>query len=142
MRAPKPRSFYVHFTELTTRWMDNDAYGHINNVVYYSFFDTAVNAHLIACGCLDIQNSAAVGLVVETGCQFFKPIAFPDVLSAGLRVAKLGTSSVRYEIGIFLQGDESAAAEGHFVHVYVGRVQGKPVPIPDNVRKVLSSLIP
>ncbi len=142
MRSAKPRSFYVHFSELTTRWMDNDAYGHINNVVYYSFFDTAVNAHLIACGCLDIQNSAAVGLVVETGCQFFKPIAFPDVLSAGLRVAKLGTSSVRYEIGIFLKGGESAAAEGHFVHVYVDRISNKPVAIPDNVRKVLSSLMP
>ncbi len=141
MRAPKPRSFYVHFTELTTRWMDNDAYGHINNVVYYSFFDTAGNAHLLSCGCLDIQHSAAVGLVVETGCQFFKPIAFPDVLSAGLRVTKLGTSSVRYEIGIFLKGDESAAAEGHFVHVYVSRALNKPVPIPDNVRKVLSSIM-
>ncbi len=141
MRAPKPRSFYVNFTELTTRWMDNDAYGHINNVVYYSFFDTAVNAHLISCGCLDIQNSEAIGLVVETGCQYFKPIAFPDVLSAGLRVTKLGASSVRYEIGIFLKDDESAAAEGHFVHVYVDRAQGKPMPIPDKVRKVLSALM-
>jgi len=121
--------------------MDNDAYGHINNVVCYSFFDTAVNAHLISSGCLDIQNNAVIGLVVETGCQFFKPIAFPDVLSAGLRVAKLGTSSVRYEIGIFLKDDENTAAEGHFVHVYVERALNKPVPIPDNVRKVLSSLM-
>ncbi len=141
MRSAKPRSSYVHFTELTTRWMDNDAYGHINNVVYYSFFDTAVNAHLISSGCLDIQNNAVIGLVVETGCQFFKPIAFPDVLLAGLRVAKLGTSSVRYEIGIFHKDDLNAAAEGHFVHVYVDRALNKPVPIPDNVRKVLSSLM-
>ncbi|MGC1584345.1 MAG: thioesterase family protein, partial [Rhodomicrobium sp.] len=95
----------------------------------------------ISCGCLDIQNSEAIGLVVETGCQYFKPIAFPDVLSAGLRVTKLGASSVRYEIGIFLKDDESAAAEGHFVHVYVDRAQGKPVPIPDNVRKVLAALM-
>ena len=141
MRAARPSASYAHFTELTTRWMDNDAYGHINNVTYYSFFDTAVNAHLISAGCLDIQNSAIIGLVVETGCQFFKPIAFPDVVSVGLRVAKLGNSSVRYEIGIFLKGDESAAAEGHFVHVYTGRASGKPVPIPDKVRKALSSLM-
>lgn len=141
MRAARPRKYYAHFTEFTTRWRDNDVYGHINNVVYYSFFDTAVNAHLISSGCLDIQNSPIIGLVVETGCQFFKPIAFPDVLSAGLRVAKLGTSSVRYEIGIFLKGEQSAAAEGHFVHVYVDRALNKPVPIPDRVREVLSSLM-
>jgi acyl-CoA thioester hydrolase len=141
MRAAKPRSAYVHFTEIPTRWMDNDAYGHVNNVVYYSFFDTAVNAHLISSGCLDIQNSGAIGLVVETGCQFFKPITFPDLLEAGLAVKRLGTSSVRYEIGIFIKGDESAAAEGHFVHVYVDRALNKPVPIPDKVRKVLSTLL-
>ena len=141
MRAAKPRSSYVHFTKLTTRWMDNDAYGHINNVVYYSFFDTAVNAYLISAGCLDIQNSSVIGLVVETGCQFFKPIAFPYILEAGLTVVQLGTSSVRYAIGIFVKGDEGAAAEGHFVHVYVDRARGKPVPIPGDVRKVLSALM-
>jgi acyl-CoA thioester hydrolase len=142
MRAARPRSSYVHFAELPTRWMDNDVYGHVNNVVYYSFFDTAVNAYLIASGCLDLQNSPVIGLVVETGCQYFKPITFPDILSVGISVAKLGASSVRYEIGIFLNGDDSVAAEGHFVHVYVDRVLNKPVPIPDNVRKVLSGLMP
>jgi acyl-CoA thioester hydrolase len=141
MRAAKPRSAYVHFTGIPTRWMDNDAYGHVNNVIYYSFFDTAVNAHLISSGCLDILNSGTIGLVVETGCQFFKPITFPDLLEAGLAVERLGTSSVRYEIGIFIKGDESAAAEGHFVHVYVDRALNKPVPIPDKVRKVLSTLL-
>jgi acyl-CoA thioester hydrolase len=141
MKSSRPRSAYVHFTELSTRWMDNDVYGHVNNVVYYSFFDTAVNGYLIAAGCLDIRNSPIVGLVVETGCQYFKPIAFPDALLVGIRVAKLGTSSVRYEIGIFLNGDESAAAEGYFVHVYVDRAANKSVPIPDHVRKVLSGLL-
>jgi len=120
--------------------MDNDAYGHVNNVLYYSFFDTAVNRHLILSGCLDIQNSPAIGLVVETSCRYFKPIAFPDTVHAGMRVAKLGTSSVRYEIGIFVNSEETAAAEGHFVHVYVDRALNKPVPIPDGVRAVLSSL--
>ena len=142
MRPSRPRSAYVHFAELSTRWMDNDVYGHVNNVVYYSFFDTAVNGYLIAAGVLDIQNSPVVGLVVETGCQYFKSIAFPGALSAGLRVAKLGTSSVRYEIGIFLSDDDSAAAEGHFVHVYVDRTLNKPVPIPENVREVLACLVP
>jgi acyl-CoA thioester hydrolase len=121
--------------------MDNDVYGHVNNVVYYSFFDTAVNGSLIAAGCLDIQNSPVVGLVVETGCQYFKSIAFPDLLSVGIKVAKLGTSSVRYEVGIFRDGDDSAAAEGHFVHVYVDRVLNKAVAIPDGVRNVLSGLM-
>jgi acyl-CoA thioester hydrolase len=141
MKSSRPRSAYVHFTELSTRWMDNDVYGHVNNVVYYSFFDTAVNGYLIAAGCLDILNSPIIGLVVETGCRYFKSIAFPDVLSVGVRVAKLGTSSVRYEIGIFLNGDESAAAEGDFVHVYVDRALNNSVPIPDNIRKVLSRLL-
>ena len=141
MRTASPRNTYAHFVELTTRWMDNDVYGHVNNVVYYSFFDTAVNGYLIASGVLDIQNSPVVGLVVETGCQYFKSIAFPDAVSAGIRVAKLGTSSVRYEIGIFLNDGGSAAAEGHFVHVYVDRATNRPVPIPDNVRAVLAGLL-
>lgn len=141
MRTARPRSAYAHFVELSTRWMDNDVYGHINNVVYYSYFDTAVNGTLIAAGVLDIQNSPIVGIVVETGCQYFKSIAFPDAVCAGIRVAKLGTSSVRYEIGIFREGDESAAAEGHFVHVYVDRGTNRPVPIPESVRAVLARLV-
>jgi acyl-CoA thioester hydrolase len=142
MRRGSPRSAFVHFTRITTRWMDNDVYGHVNNVVYYSFFDTAVNEHLIASGLLDMDAGATVGLVVETSCQYFKPVSFPDAVEAGLRVAKLGTSSVRYEIGIFINGDETAAAEGYFVHVYVTRGGNKPVPIPENFRSALSKLIP
>ena len=122
--------------------MDNDVYGHVNNTVYYSFFDTAVNEHLIKAGCLDAANSPVIGLVVETSCQYFKPISFPDAVHAGLRVAKLGTSSVRYEIGLFLNGDETAAAEGYFVHVYVDRATNKPVPVPDKFRLALSALTP
>jgi acyl-CoA thioester hydrolase len=120
--------------------MDNDVYGHVNNVVYYSFFDTAVNGFLIANGCLDIQNSPAIGLAAETGCRYFKSVAFPDRLSAGIRVAKLGRSSVRYEIGIFLEGDEAPAAEGHFVHVYVDRSTNRPIPVPATVREVLARI--
>jgi len=122
--------------------MDNDVYGHVNNVVYYSFFDTAVNEHLIMAGCLNTTDSPVIGLVVETSCQYFKPISFPAAVHAGLRVAKLGTSSVRYEIGLFLDGDDSAAAEGHFVHVYVDRATNKPVPVPDKFRLALSALMP
>jgi acyl-CoA thioester hydrolase len=135
------RSAYVHFTRLDTRWHDNDVYGHVNNVVYYAFFDTAVNGHLIRAGCLDPQASAVIGLVVETQCRYFKPIAFPDVVHAGIRVAKLGRSSVRYEIGLFANDEESAAAQGHFVHVYVDRAANRPVPIPADVRRVLEGLV-
>jgi acyl-CoA thioester hydrolase len=142
MRTASSRESYAHFTKISTRWMDNDVYGHINNVVYYSFFDTAVNEHLIMSGCLEVANSPVIGLVVETSCQYFKPISFPAAVHAGLRVAKLGTSSVRYEIGLFLNGDEAAAAEGYFVHVYVDRVTNKPVPVPDKFRRALSALMP
>ncbi len=142
MRTASQRAAYVHFTRISTRWMDNDVYGHVNNVVYYSFFDTAVNEHLIVSGCLDAAGSAIVGLVVETSCQYFKSISFPDAVYAGLRVAKLGTSSVRYEIGIFLNDSDTAAAEGHFIHVYVDRATNKPVPIPEKFRAALSALMP
>jgi acyl-CoA thioester hydrolase len=142
MRIASSRKSYAHFTKISTRWMDNDVYGHINNVVYYSFFDTAVNEHLVMSGCLDIANSPVIGLVVETSCRYFKPISFPATVHAGLRVAKLGTSSVRYEIGLFLNGDEIAAAEGYFVHVYVDRATNKPVPVPDKFRLALSALMP
>ena len=141
MRDAEARTSYVHFTRLDTRWNDNDVYGHVNNIVYYSFFDTAVNAHLIHAGCLDVQKSPVIGLVVETQCQYFKPIAFPDVVHAGIRVAKLGTSSVRYEIGLFANDDHVAAAQGHFVHVYIDRATNKPVPIPDHTRHVLQDLV-
>jgi acyl-CoA thioester hydrolase len=139
--APWPASAFAHFAEITTRWIDNDAYGHINNVVYYEFFDTVVNGYLIAQGVLDISGGAVIGLVVETHCNYFRPIAFPDAIKAGLRVANIGTSSVRYEVGIF-RGDEPAAcAQGHFVHVYVDRASNKPVPLPEALKKALKPLV-
>jgi acyl-CoA thioester hydrolase len=139
--APLPASAFAHFAAITTRWIDNDVYGHINNVVYYEFFDTVVNGYLIAQGALDIANGAVIGLVVETHCNYFKPVAFPDKLRAGLRVAKLGTSSVRYEVGIFRNDDDTASAQGHFVHVYVDRATGKPVPLPEKLKKALEKLL-
>lgn len=135
------RSDYLHFQDITTRWADNDAYGHVNNVVYYSWFDTVVNAFLINHGVLDIDDSPVIGLVIETQCNYFDPVAFPDVISAGLRVTKLGNSSVRYEVGIFREGEDSASAQGHFIHVYVDRLTRKPSAIPDTMRHLLQSLI-
>ena len=115
------RNDYKHFLTLETRWMDNDVYGHVNNVVYYSFFDTAVNRYLLDEGVLDIRAGETIGFVVETSCSYEKPIAFPDRVTAGIRVARIGTSSVRYEIGIFRNDDNESSAHGHFVHVYVDR---------------------
>lgn len=134
------RDAYKVFRTITTRWMDNDAYGHVNNVVYYSWFDTAVNAHLIERGVLDIERGETIGLVIETQCNYFDSLAFPQTVEAGLRVAKLGSSSVRYEIGLFAQGELLTAASGHFVHVYVGRQTRRPVPIPPALRAVLQEL--
>jgi len=137
---PDPRDAYVHFDRITTRWMDNDVYQHVNNVVYYSYFDTAVNRLLIERGVLDIAASPVIGLVVETQCRYVRPISFPDVVTAGVRVGHLGTSSVRYEIGLFRNEEESAAAQGHFVHVYVDRASNRPVTLPENLRAVLEAL--
>lgn len=134
------RNDYPHFHAITTRWMDNDAYGHVNNVVYYSWFDTVVNQFLVSGGVLDIGNSPAVGLVVETQCNYFAPVAFPERISAGLRVAKVGNSSVRYELAIFREDDVQAAAQGHFIHVYVDRASRNPCPVPGNVRTLLRSI--
>jgi acyl-CoA thioester hydrolase len=120
--------------------MDNDAYGHVNNVVYYSWFDTAVNAYLIERGALDIHRSDTIGLVVETSCNYFAPLAFPEPVHVGIRVAKLGTSSVRYEVGVFGASDV-AAAKGHFVHVYVDAKTRRPVPLPAQLKSVLESLL-
>lgn len=120
--------------------MDNDAYGHVNNVVYYSWFDTAVNHFQVTNGLLDIERSPVIGLVVETQCNYFASVAFPDRIVVGLRVAMLGTSSVRYELAIFRENDEKASAQGHFVHVYVDRETRKPMPIPDQIRILLQSL--
>jgi acyl-CoA thioester hydrolase len=124
------REAYRHFLPITTRWMDNDVYGHVNNVVYYSYFDTVVNEYLISKGALDIHAGEVIGLVVETHCNYFAPLAFPHTVEAGLRVAHLGSSSVRYEVGLFAQGEPLTAARGHFVHVYVDRTTRKPVPLP------------
>jgi acyl-CoA thioester hydrolase len=134
------RTEYRHFTTLTTRWSDNDAYGHLNNVVYYSLFDTAVNQALIRAGLLDIERSESIGLVVETGCRYFEPLAFPDLVDAGLRVAALGRTSVRYEIALFREGAAQAAAQGHFVHVYVDRETRQPVSVPGETRSFLEGL--
>jgi acyl-CoA thioester hydrolase len=137
---PEPRSAYRAFRPITTRWMDNDVYGHVNNVVYYSWFDTAVNAHLIERGVLDIHAGATIGLVVETQCNYFAPLAFPDTIEAGIRVARIGGSSVRYEVGLFGARQETTAARGHFVHVYVDRATRRPAPLPDAFRRVLEEL--
>lgn len=136
----RPRSAYLVTRRIVTRWADNDVYGHINNVTYYSFFDTAVNAHLIEQGLLDIERSEMIGLVVETGCRYAAPLAYPQDIEAGIRVAKLGTSSVRYEVGIFAEGQAEPAAEGFFIHVYVDRQTRRPVPLPDEWRRELQRL--
>ena len=143
--SPKPRSEprdgYRAFRAITTRWLDNDAYGHVNNVIYYSWFDTVVNAHLIEHGALDVQHGATIGFVVETGCNYFAPLAFPQAIEAGLRVAHVGHSSVRYEVGLFAAGAALTAAKGHFVHVYVDRQRRRPVAeLPAALARVLEAL--
>jgi acyl-CoA thioester hydrolase len=138
---PEPRDAYRAFRTIGTRWMDNDAYGHVNNVVYYSWFDTVVNAHLIEHGALDIHHGATIGLVVETQCNYFAPVAFPQSVEAGLRVARMGRSSVRYEVGLFLPGEPLSVARGHFVHVYVDRASRRPAALPPPLKKVLEALL-
>ena len=137
----EPREGYRHFLTITTRWMDNDVYGHINNVQYYSYFDTAVNRYLIDQGVLDIHRGEVIGLVVETHCNYYSSAAFPDAIEAGIRVAHLGRSSVRYEVGLFVEGREEAIAQGYFVHVYVDRESQKSVDLPASLRAVLSKLV-
>ncbi len=139
--VPDARDDYVHFQVITTRWMDNDVYRHVNNVVYYSYFDTVVNQYLIEKGALDIESSDVVGLVVETQCRYFSPIAFPSKVHAGVRVAHIGNSSVRYEVGLFRDEATSAAAQGHFVHVYVDRSSNRPVALPAPLRAALTPLL-
>ena len=142
--AEKPkaetRARFAHFSTITTRWMDNDVYRHINNVQYYSFFDTAVNGYLVEQELLDIEGSDVIGLVVETHCNFFASAAFPQAIEAGIRVARLGRSSVRYEIGLFVEGRDEAVAQGHFVHVYVARKTHRPVDLPQALRVALERL--
>lgn len=138
---PEPRSAYACWVPVPTRWMDNDLYGHLNNVIYYSLFDTAVNRYLIEQGALDLHHGDVIGLVVETHCNFFASLAFPQPIEAGLRVAQRGRSSVRYEIGLFAEGESLCAAAGHFVHVYVDRSSRRPVPeLPSAYQQALKPL--
>jgi acyl-CoA thioester hydrolase len=139
--TPTTRADYAHFLSISTRWSDNDVYGHINNVVYYSYFDTVVNEYLLRAGVLDFSEGETIGLVVETRCNFFAPVVFPEPVEAGLRVEKLGNTSVRYEVGIFTQSSDEAAAQGHFVHVYVDRVTRRPVPLPAPLVAALQPLV-
>ncbi|GLK45642.1 MULTISPECIES: acyl-CoA thioesterase [Novosphingobium] len=136
----RPRDAYRHFTPISTRWHDNDVYGHVNNVVYYSWFDTAVNSWLIEVGLLDIENGNPIGLVVETGCRYAASVEFPQKVEVGLKVARLGSSSVTYHLGIFVEGAEEPAAEGHFTHVYVDRDSRRPTPLPEAWRAVLEGI--
>ncbi|MGE0357368.1 MAG: acyl-CoA thioesterase [Burkholderiales bacterium] len=138
--APHALGHYPHAREITTRWMDNDAYGHVNNVVYYSYFDTVVNDWLIREGLLDVEKGELIGLVVETGCRYFEPLTYPETVTAALRVAHVGNSSVRYEVALFGEGRDSAAAQGHFVHVYVDRASRRPAPLPEAWRRKLATI--
>ena len=132
---------YPWFLAIPTRWMDNDTYGHVNNVVYYSYFDTVVNEHLIRAGGLDIREAPVIGLVAETSCRFFRPLSFPDTIDAGLRVTKVGTSSVTYQIALFVRDDDTPAATGRFVHVWVERATQRPTSVPEPVRAALAPLL-
>ena len=138
---PERRASYRSFLSIPTRWMDNYLYGHVNNVVYYSYFDTLINRYLIEEGGLDIHRAAVIGIAVETQCRFHRSIAYPETIDAGLRVGKLGTSSVRYEIGLFKAGGDEAVADGHFVHVFVERASQRPVPIPPAIRAALERIL-
>jgi len=138
--APLGREAYRHFTTITTRWADNDAYGHVNNTVYYEWFDTAVNRWLIGQGLLDIDNGDPIGLVVQTACSYFAPLTFPADVEIGLAVERLGASSVTYRIGVFGRASAEPAAQGHFTHVYVDRESRKPTPLPDEWRRRLESM--
>ena len=135
------RDDYCHFQPITTRWHDNDAYGHVNNVTYYSFFDTAVNTYLIEQGGLDIHDGEVVGFVVSSACDYFASIAFPEGIEIGLRVGKLGNSSVQYELAVFKVGEQEACAAGRFVHVFVDRTSNQPVPIPGMLREAMQRLV-
>jgi acyl-CoA thioester hydrolase len=138
--SPEIRGHYHHFQSIPTRWMDNDVYGHVNNVIYYSYFDTVVNQYLIEQRVLNIEASKVIGLVVETQCQYFASITFPDVVHAGLLVTKLGNSSVRYEIGLFRNEEQTASAQGYFVHVYVDRATRRAISLPADLRSALERI--
>ncbi len=135
------RADYRHFAKIPTRWMDNDVYGHVNNVNYYSYFDTLINRYLIDEGRLDFHSGPVIGLAVESLCRYYRSFAYPDIIDGGLRVGRLGSSSVRYEIGLFAEGEDQARAEGHFIHVFVERASQRPTPIPEPMRGALARLV-
>mgnify|MGYP003649509467 CR=1 FL=1 len=137
----RKREAYGAFDAITTRWADNDLYGHVNNVSYYAWFDSSVNRYLIEQGGLDIHNGREIAYVVNSSCDYFSPVAYPERVEAGLRIEKLGNSSVVYNIGIFRQGEKEACAVGRFVHVFVDRTTDRPVPIPETIRAALEKLI-
>ncbi|MDD7910560.1 thioesterase family protein [Pseudovibrio exalbescens] len=143
MTRPQPytRSGFLSFHDVQTRWMDNDVYGHVNNVVYYAYFDSCVNGYLIEKGLLDFERGETVGLVVHSSCSYFAPLSFPQKAVAGLRVLKIGRSSVEYEIAIFIEGEEGACAQGTFTHVYVDRMTRRPVPLSEKMRAALRPLV-
>lgn len=138
--APPTRDHYPHFSTISTRWMDNDIYGHLNNVHYYSFFDTVIAEYLVLEGGFEFASADVIGLAIESSCRYRRPLAFPVQIHMGLRVAHLGNSSVRYEVGVFAADEHSAAADGYFVHVFVARETIKPIPIPDRIRAALARL--
>ena len=139
-QVPETRARYRHFLTIPTRWMDNDIYGHVNNVVYYSYFDTVISGYLVEAGGLDIHKSAVIGVCAESACRFRAAFCFPETVEAGLRVGHLGNRSVRYEVGLFKDGQDEAAATGHFVHVFVNRDDMKSVAIPNQIRLALERL--
>jgi acyl-CoA thioester hydrolase len=138
--TPETRARYRHFLPIQTRWMDNDVYGHVNNVTYYSYFDSVVNEYLIRAGGLDFTAGEVIGVVAASMCRFIRSLTFPEIIEAGLRVRKLGNSSVRYEIAIFAAGADEPAATGHFVHVFVDRETMRPAPMPAEIRNALEHL--
>ena len=140
MIRQETRSDYKHFNAIPTRWMDNDIYGHVNNVVYYSYIDTLTNEYLITEGGLDIHHDQVIGVAVESHCNYYQPLAYPEVVVAGLRVGHIGRTSVRYEIGLFSESSDTVCATAHFVHVFVDRETNNPVPIPDNLRACLMKI--
>lgn len=140
MIEKRARNAYPRFRPIPTRWADNDIYGHVNNAAYYGFFDTAVNCFLIEEAGLDIHSGSVIGLVVETGCNYFAALAYPETVEAAVRVARIGNSSVTYQIGLFRDGEDEPAAQGHFVHVYVDRDTRRPVSLPDAMRQALEAI--
>jgi acyl-CoA thioester hydrolase len=138
--TPHGRDAYRHFTTISTRWADNDAYGHVNNAIFYQWFDTAVNQWLIEQGLLDIEAGDPIGLVAETGCTYFASLSYPSEVEVGMAIERLGSSSVTYHLGVFASGADEPAAQGHFTHVYVGRDSRRPVPLPQEWRAKLATL--